>query len=196
MAKKGVGIIASKLGRMVGVPDDAPFLQEFSELFEGPVHFEANEPLWNVGDKEGYLWFVHFGYGFDRILLEDGSKMLVGMTEPGILACDEYSLIHGGASRTDCIMYTPGTAYRLSHRVWREFVMNNDQMCELVQTVNAYFLQMRKQRLLRMKLMDKVAYWKYIQDRFPGIEKYCSQTEIAKYFGVSKSTMHRIMKSA
>ncbi|MGB1267999.1 MAG: helix-turn-helix domain-containing protein [Schleiferiaceae bacterium] len=34
-----------------------------------------------------------------------------------------------------------------------------------------------------------------MQDRFPGIENYCSQTEIARYFGVSKSTMHRIMKS-
>ena len=54
---------------------------------------------------------------------------------------------------------------------------------------------MRKLRLLKMKMMDKVEYWKYIQDRFPGIEKYCSQTEIARYFGVSKSTMHRIMKT-
>ena len=41
---------------------------------------------------------------------------------------------------------------------------------------------------------DKKAYWEETKARFPGIELYCTQTEIASYFGVSKSTMHRIMK--
>ena len=93
-------------------------------------------------------------------------------------------------------MYTPGTAYRLSHKEWKDFVIKNEPMRNVLLHINSHFVQMRKLRLLKMKMMDKVEYWKYIQERFPGIEKYCSQTEIARYFGVSKSTMHRIMKTA
>jgi DNA invertase Pin-like site-specific DNA recombinase len=44
--------------------------------------------------------------------------------------------------------------------------------------------------------MDKRDYWDYVKDRFPGVQEFCTQTEIARYFGVSKSTMHRIMKEA
>jgi len=195
MAKKGDLVIASRLGQITGMPESTSFLMEFSALFEGPLHFEANENLWTMGDKEGYLWYIHFGYGFDRILLEDGTKMLNGMTEPGIFICDENSLLWGGPSKTDAIMYTPGTAYRLSHKEWKDFVIKNESMRNVLLYINSHFVQMRKLRLLKMKMMDKVEYWKYIQDRFPGIEKYCSQTEIARYFGVSKSTMHRIMKT-
>mgnify|MGYP001084896863 CR=1 FL=1 len=196
MAKTGEKVIATRLSQMTGLPEDTDFLLDFAEQFEGPIHFEANEQLWSTGDRVGYLWYIHFGYGFDRILLEDGTKMLNGMTEPGLFVCDEKSLLWGGLSKTDCIMYTPGTAYRISHNAWRDYVLNNEQMRNVLLNINAHFVQMRKLRLLKMKMMDKVAYWKYIQDRFPGIEKYCSQTEIAKYFGVSKSTMHRIMKSS
>ena len=45
-----------------------------------------------------------------------------------------------------------------------------------------------------LKHQDKKEYWAETKARFPGIELYCTQTEIASYFGVSKSTMHRIMK--
>ena len=55
-------------------------------------------------------------------------------------------------------------------------------------------MQLRKLRLLKMKHMDKSEYWESTRQRFPDIEKHCSQAEIAKYFGVSKSTMHRLMK--
>ena len=84
-----------------------------------------------MGDKEGYLWYMHFGYGFDRILLEDGTKMLNGMTEPGIFICDENSLLWGGPSKTDAIIIrTPGTAYRLSHKEWKDFVIKRiDAKC-------------------------------------------------------------------
>ena len=118
------------------------------------------------------------------------------MTEPGIFVCDENSLLWGGVAKTDSILYTPGIAYRISHKEWKDFVINNEAMRNVLLHINSHFVQMRKLRLLKMKMMDKVEYWKYIQDRFPGIEKYCSQTEIARYFGVSKSTMHRIMKTA
>ena len=196
MAKKGDLVIASRLGQLTGLPESTPFLEEFSRLFEGPIHFEPNEHLWEMGEKNGYLYYIHFGYGFDRMLLEDGKKMLNGMTEPGIFICDENSLLWGGLAKTDSIMYTPGTAYRVSHKSWRNFVVENDAMRNVLLHINSHFVQMRKLRLLKMKMMDKVQYWKYIEDRFPGIEKYCSQTEIARYFGVSKSTMHRIMKTA
>jgi hypothetical protein len=53
---------------------------------------------------------------------------------------------------------------------------------------------MRKLRLLKMKHMNKEDYWIDVKERFPGIELYCTQTEIANYFAVSKSTMHRLMK--
>jgi len=196
MAKKGDLVIANRLGQLTGLAESTPFLMEFSALFEGPIHFEANESLWEMGERNCYLWYIHFGYGFDRILLEDGTKMLNGMTEPGIFICDENSLLWGGPSKTDAIMYTPGTAYRLSHKEWKDVGIKNESMRNVLLHINTHFVQMRKLRLLKMKMMDKVEYWKYIQDRFPGIEKYCSQTEIARYFGVSKSTMHRIMKTA
>jgi DNA-binding XRE family transcriptional regulator len=47
---------------------------------------------------------------------------------------------------------------------------------------------------MKLKHQDKKEYWAETKARFPGIELYCTQTEIASYFGVSKSTMHRIMK--
>ena len=196
MAKKGDLVIANRLSQLTGLPEATPYLVEFSSLFEGPIHFEAHENLWTMGDREGYLWYIHLGYGFDRILLEDGTKMLNGMTEPGIFVCDENSLLWGGVAKTDSVLYTPGIAYRISHKEWKDFVINNEAMRSVLLHINSHFVQMRKLRLLKMKMMVKVEYWKYIQDRFPGIEKYCSQTEIARYFGVSKSTMHRIMKTA
>ena len=196
MSNKRDLVIAKRISQLTGLPNSTPFLRQFSALFEGPIRFQAHQDLWKMGDRKGYLWYIEDGYGFDRILLEDGTKMLNGMTEPGIFVCDENSLLWGGVAKTDSVLYTPGIAYRISHKEWKDFVINNEAMRNVLLHINSHFVQMRKLRLLKMKMMDKVEYWKYIQDRFPGIEKYCSQTEIARYFGVSKSTMHRIMKTA
>lgn len=195
MVKSKDYVIARRLSQMTGLPETTDFLIEFNKVFEGPIHFEKNESLWKMGDKDGYLWYIHEGFGFDKMLLEDGTKMFNGMIEPGIFICDENTLLWGGTSKTGAEMYTQGMGYRIKHSKWREHMIQNEPMQSLMLNINSHFVQMRKLRLMKMKMMDKVEYWKYIQERFPGIENYCSQTEIACYFGVSKSTMHRIMKS-
>ena len=195
MAKPNEYIIAQRLSQITGLPESTRFLIEFDTIFEGPIHFEANESLWKMGDKDGCLWYIHKGYGFDKMLLEDGTKMLNGMIEPGIFICDESSLLWGGKSKTGAVMNTPSIAYRVKNSKWREHMVQNESLQNVMLNINSHFVQMRKLRLMKMKMMDKLEYWKYIQDRFPGIENYCSQTEIARYFGVSKSTMHRIVKS-
>ena len=58
------------------------------------------------------------------------------MTEPGIFICDENSLLWGGPSKTDAIMYTPGTAYRLSHKEWKDFVIKNESMRNVLLHIN------------------------------------------------------------
>ena len=195
MAKPNDYLIAQRLSEMTGLSESTNFLIEFNEAFEGPIHFKANETLWKMGDKKGYIWFIHEGYGFDKMLLEDGNKMLNGIIETGIFICDENTLLWGGSSKTGATMNTDGTAFRMSHSKWREHIIQNKPMQSVMLNIMSHYVQMRKLRLMKMKMMDKIEYWKYIQERFNGIEKYCSQTEIACYFGVSKSTMHRIMKS-
>jgi CRP-like cAMP-binding protein len=187
-------IISNQLVALTGSPENLPLFRKFSEIFEGPIYIEAGNKLWSVGSDEGYLWYVQKGYGFDRILLEDGTKILNGMTEPGMFVCDEKSLLMGGAIVSDSILYTEAVVYRARYSAWREFMRNKEDFRALLISISAHFLQLRKLRLLKIKHMNKADYWRATRDRFPGIEKYCSQTEIAKYFGVSKSTMHRLMK--
>ncbi len=195
MVKSNGLLIAQRLSQITGLPESTRFLIEFDAIFEGPIHFEKNESLWKMGDKNGYLWYIHEGFGFDKMLLEDGTKMLNGMIEPGIFICDENTLLWGGTSKTGAVMYTQGMGYRVKTFKWREHMVENEPLQNVMLNINSHFVQMRKLRLMKMKMMDKVEYWKYIQERFPGIENYCTQTEIARYFGVSKSTMHRIVKS-
>ncbi len=179
---------------MTGSPENLPMFTEFSEIFEGPIHVEAGTKLWSLGSDEGYLWYVQKGYGFDRILLEDGTKILNGMTEPGMFICDEKSLLIGGNLVSDSTLYTEAVVYRARYSAYRQFMRDQEHFRALLSSISAHFLQLRKLRLLKMKHMNKADYWSATRDRFPGIEKFCSQTEIAKYFGVSKSTMHRLMK--
>jgi CRP-like cAMP-binding protein len=194
MVSEGRHSIAVRLKEMTGMDMVQFGFLEFSECFEGPFNLAAGERLWDFGETEGYLWFIEEGFGFDRMLLEDGKRMLNGMIEPGIFVCDEKHLIFGVPAVSQAVMNTPATVYRISCDRWFAFLQEHAPMASVIHNINAHFIQMRKARLLKMKHMDKRAYWNYIKQRFPGVEEYCTQTEIAHYFGVSKSTMHRIMK--
>ena len=55
MAKPNEYIIAQRLSQITGLPESTRFLIEFDAIFEGPIHFEANESLWKMGDKDGYI---------------------------------------------------------------------------------------------------------------------------------------------
>jgi CRP-like cAMP-binding protein len=196
MSSTGRHIIATRLMEMTGLDMIQFGFVDFSECFEGPICLDSGDRLWDFGDTVGYLWFIESGFGFDRMLLENGKRMLNGMIEPGIFVCDEQQLIFGVPSASQAIVHTPTIAYRISCDRWFEFLDENQGMASVIHNINAHFIQMRKARLLKMKHMEKRAYWDYIKDRFPGVEQFCTQTEIAHYFGVSKSTMHRIMKEA
>lgn len=187
-------VIALRLAEMTGLPENFPDFLEFSAAFEGPFHFSPGENLWGSGQSAGYIWFIQAGYGFDKMDLEDGKTMLNGMIEPGLFVCDEKNLLWGELTASSAKMYTHATVYRLDAAQWRTFVYEHPEFRAILYRVNAHFLQMRKLRLIKMKHKDKRAYWEETKARFPGIELYCTQTEIASYFGVSKSTMHRIMK--
>ena len=194
MPRTKTEVIAARLAEMTGFPERFEDFTSFGAQFDGPHHFAPGEQMWGSGQKDGYLWFIQAGYGFDKMYLEDGTTMLNGMIEPGLFVCDEKHLMWGSLTVSSAIMYTHTTAYRISNRQWREFVYTNSLFRSFLYRVNGYFLQMRKLRLIKMKHQDKKAYWEETKARFPGIELYCTQTEIASYFGVSKSTMHRIMK--
>ena len=194
MPIKGVAIIEERLNAMLGISESTDFTCSLAEAFDGPFYYLPGENIWEVGEKHCYLWFVQSGFGFDRILLENGHKMLNGMTEPGIFICDEKSLLWGGPAVSDSIVSSPTTAYRISFPTFREFLSQHKGFRESLIQINAYFVHMRKLRLLKMKHMNKEDYWIDVKERFPGIELYCTQTEIANYFAVSKSTMHRLMK--
>lgn len=187
-------VIALRLAEMTGLPENFPDFIEFGTAFEGPFHFSPGENLWGSGQSAGYVWFIQAGYGFDKMDLEDGTTMLNGMIEPGLFVCDEKNLLWGELTASSAKMYTHATVYRLDAAQWRTFVYEHPEFRAILYRVNAHFLQMRKLRLIKMKHKDKRAYWEETKARFPGIELYCTQTEIASYFGVSKSTMHRIMK--
>lgn len=187
-------VIALRLAEMTGLPENFPDFIEFGAAFEGPFHFSPGENLWGSGQSAGYVWFIQAGYGFDKMDLEDGTTMLNGMIEPGLFVCDEKNLLWGELTASSAKMYTHATVYRLDAAQWRTFVYEHPEFRAILYRVNAHFLQMRKLRLIKMKHKDKRAYWEETKARFPGIELYCTQTEIASYFGVSKSTMHRIMK--
>tara|TARA_B100000780_G_scaffold22283_1_gene14306 strand:- start:197 stop:781 length:585 start_codon:yes stop_codon:yes gene_type:complete len=194
MPNKGVEVIEERLMTMLGKTVSTEFTCSLAHAFDGPYHYLPGENIWEVGEKDCFVWFIQSGFGFDRILLEDGHKMLNGMSEPGIFICDEKSLLWGGPSVSDSIVSTPTTAYRVPFREFREFLSQNEEFRENLAQINAYFVHMRKLRLLKMKHMNKADYWVDIKERFPGIELYCTQTEIANYFAVSKSTMHRLMR--
>ena len=187
-------VIALRLAEMTGLPENFPDFIEFGAAFEGPFHFSPGENLWGSGQSAGYVWFIQSGYGLDKMDLEDGTTMLNGMIEPGLFVCDEKNLLWGELTASSAKMYTHATVYRLDAAQWRTFVYEHPEFRAILYRVNAHFLQMRKLRLIKMKHKDKRAYWEETKARFPGIELYCTQTEIASYFGVSKSTMHRIMK--
>ena len=187
-------VIALRLAEMTGLPENFPDFIEFGAAFEGPFHFSPGENLWGSGQSAGYVCFIQSGYGFDKMDLEDGTTMLNGMIEPGLFVCDEKNLLWGELTASSAKMYTHATVYRLDAAQWRTFVYEHPEFRAILYRVNAHFLQMRKLRLIKMKHKDKRAYWEETKARFPGIELYCTQTEIASYFGVSKSTMHRIMK--
>jgi CRP-like cAMP-binding protein len=187
-------VIALRLAEMTSLPENFPDFIEFGTAFEGPFHFSPGENLWGSGQSAGYVWFIQSGYGFDKMDLEDGTTMLNGMIEPGLFVCDEKNLLWGELTASSAKMYTHATVYRLDAAQWRTFVYEHPEFRAILYRVNAHFLQMRKLRLIKMKHKDKRAYWEETKARFPGIELYCTQTEIASYFGVSKSTMHRIMK--
>lgn len=187
-------VIALRLAEMTSLPENFPDFIEFGAAFEGPFHFSPGENLWGSGQSAGYVWFIQSGYGFDKMDLEDGTTMLNGMIEPGLFVCDEKNLLWGELTASSAKMYTHATVYRLDVAQWRTFVYEHPEFRAILYRVNAHFLQMRKLRLIKMKHKDKRAYWEETKARFPGIELYCTQTEIASYFGVSKSTMHRIMK--
>jgi len=187
-------VIAIRLAEMTGLPENFSDFIEFGAAFEGPYHFSPGENLWGSGQSAGYVWFIQAGYGFDKMDLEDGTTMLNGMIEPGLFVCDEKNLLWGELTASSAKMYTHATVYRLDAAQWRTFVYEHPEFRAILYRVNAHFLQMRKLRLIKMKHKDKRAYWEETKARFPGIELYCTQTEIASYFGVSKSTMHRIMK--
>ena len=187
-------VIALRLAEMTSLPENFPDFIEFGAAFEGPFHFSPGENLWGSGQSAGYVWFIQSGYGFDKTDLEDGTTMLNGMIEPGLFVCDEKNLLWGELTASSAKMYTHATVYRLDAAQWRTFVYEHPEFRAILYRVNAHFLQMRKLRLIKMKHKDKRAYWEETKARFPGIELYCTQTEIASYFGVSKSTMHRIMK--
>ncbi|MDB2596955.1 Crp/Fnr family transcriptional regulator [Schleiferiaceae bacterium] len=187
-------VIALRLAEMTGLPENFPDFIEFGAAFEGPFHFSPGENLWGSGQSAGYVWFIQSGYGFDKMDLEDGTTMLNGMIEPGLFVCDEKNLLWGELTASSAKMYTHATVYRLDVAQWRTFVYEHPEFRAILYRVNAHFLQMRKLRLIKMKHKDKRAYWEETKARFPGIELYCTQTELASYFAVSKSTMHRIMK--
>ena len=187
-------VIALRLAEMTGLPENFPDFIEFGTAFEGPFHFSPGENLWGSGQSAGYVWFIQSGYGFDKMDLEDGTTMLNGMIEPGLFVCDEKNLLWGELTASSAKMYTHATVYRLDAAQWRTFGYEHPEFRAILYRVNEHFLQMRKLRLIKMKHKDKRAYWEETKARFPGIELYCTQTEIASYFGVSKSTMHRIMK--
>jgi CRP-like cAMP-binding protein len=187
-------VIALRLAEMTGLPENFPDFIEFGAAFEGPFHFSPGENLWGSGQSAGYVWFIQSGYGFDKMDLEDSTTMLNGMIEPGLFVCDEKNLLWGELTASSAKMYTHATVYRLDAAQCRTFVYEHPEFRAILYRVNAHFLQMRKLRLIKMKHKDKRAYWEETKARFPGIELYCTQTEIASYFGVSKSTMHRIMK--
>lgn len=187
-------VIALRLAEMTGLPENFSDFIEFGAAFEGPFHFSPGENLWGSGQSAGYVWFIQAGFGFDKMDLEDGTTMLNGMIEPGLFVCDEKNLLWGELTASSAKMYTHATVYRLDAAQWRTFVYEHPEFRAILYRVNAHFLQMRKLRLIKMKHKDKRAYWEETKARFPGIELYCTQTEIASYFGVSKSTMHRIMK--
>lgn len=194
MPRTKAQVIALRLAEMTGLPENFPDFIEFGAAFEGPFHFSPGENLWGSGQSAGYVWFIQSGYGFDKMDLEDGTTMLNGMIEPGLFVCDEKNLLWGELTASSAKMYTHATVYRLDAAQWRTFVYEHPEFRAILYRVNAHFLQMRKLRLIKMKHKDKRAYWEETKARFPGIELYCTQTEIASYFGVSKSTMHRIMK--
>lgn len=187
-------VIALRLAEMTGLPENFSDFIEFGAAFEGPFHFSPGENLWGSGQSAGYVWFIQAGFGFDKMDLVDGTTMLNGMIEPGLFVCDEKNLLWGELTASSAKMYTHATVYRLDAAQWRTFVYEHPEFRAILYRVNAHFLQMRKLRLIKMKHKDKRAYWEETKARFPGIELYCTQTEIASYFGVSKSTMHRIMK--
>ena len=187
-------VIALRLAEMTGLPENFSDFIEFGAAFEGPFHFSPGENLWGSGQSAGYVWFIQAGFGFDKMDLEDGTTMLNGMIEPGLFVCDEKNLLWGELTASSAKMYTHASVYRLDAAQWRTFVYEHPEFRAILYRVNAHFLQMRKLRLIKMKHKDKRAYWEETKARFPGIELYCTQTEIASYFGVSKSTMHRIMK--
>lgn len=194
MPRSKVEVIAGRLAELTGLPENFPDFVAFGALFEGPFHFTPGENIWGSGQKDGYVWYIQAGYGFDKVDLEDGTMMLNGMIEPGLFVCDEKNLLWGDLTVSSAKLYTHTTAYRLATDRWREFAYQHVDFRSVLYRINAHFLQMRKLRLIKMKHKDKKAYWEETKARFPGIELYCTQTEIASYFGVSKSTMHRIMK--
>jgi len=196
MSSSGAMMIADRLHEMTGLDKATYGFIEFAQCFEGPISFSAGQTLWSYNQPEGYIWFIASGFGFDRMLLEDGKRMLNGMIEPGIFVCDEKNLIFGLPTVSQAVMNTDAIAYRISCDQWFDFLQKHTAMASVIHNINAHFIQMRKARLLKMKHMDKRDYWDYIKDRFPGVQEFCTQTEIARYFGVSKSTMHRIMKEA
>lgn len=194
MPRSKVEVIAGRLAELTGMPENFPDFLAFGALFEGPFHFTPGENIWGSGQKDGYVWYIQAGYGFDKVDLEDGTMMLNGMIEPGLFVCDEKNLLWGKLTGSSAKLYTHTTAYRLATDRWRQFAYQHANFRSVLYRINAHFLQMRKLRLIKMKHKDKKAYWEETKARFPGIELYCTQTEIASYFGVSKSTMHRIMK--
>jgi len=196
MNSSGPEIIAKRLHEITGLDEVSFGFVDFAQCFEGPFYFQAGQTLWDYNQSDGFIWFIEKGYGFDRMLLEDGKRMLNGMIEPGIFVCDEKNLIFGLPTVSQALMNTEAVGYRISCDQWFTFLQENRAMASVIHNINAHFIQMRKARLLKLKHMDKRDYWNYTKDRFPGIQGFCTQTEIARYFGVSKSTMHRIMKEA
>jgi hypothetical protein len=114
MPRSKTEVIAARLADMTGLPEKFPDFLSFGTLFEGPFHFTPGEQIWGSGQKDGYVWFIQAGYGFDKVNLEDGTTMLNGMIEPGLFVCDEKNLMWGKLTASSAKMYTHTTAYRLS----------------------------------------------------------------------------------
>ena len=77
MPRTKTEVIASRLAEMTGLPESFPDFLSFGELYEGPFHFAPGEQIWGSGQKEGYVWFVQAGYGFDKIDLRMGQPCLM-----------------------------------------------------------------------------------------------------------------------
>jgi len=72
MSSSGAMIIADRLHEMTGLDKVTFGFIEFAQCFEGPISLSAGQTLWNYNQTEGYIWFIEAGFGFDRMLLEDG----------------------------------------------------------------------------------------------------------------------------